>query len=277
MLAAISMLLFASFAIADSADAQTLLEGKIEHSESLPPVDSQWQVGAKFDAARLPVTGSGTVIWWRVPDWLAGTWHNIGKVKRLSLKDIEHEEKSQGFDAVDVKYPDAEIIGYQKDRENAVWTCVPAPYVGRTVQGDNTNVSIIYSATPVDINENQVVIRFLATTLTVEKSKGKIVSVSQRESLQTYKPIEKNHILVQASMKFFDENGAARFESKVLSQCARIEGFRETPYLPTPANVPTLIDMRKSFDNFLRRQKLDRLVPERYPLAPVQGYQMISI
>ncbi len=277
MRAAFHLILCACLCFALPVQCQTLLEGKIEHSDSLPPVDPQWKTGATFDSARLPVTGAASVLWWRVPEWLAGTWHNIGKIKRLSLKDIEHEEKSQGFNAIDIKYPDAEVIGYQRDKEGFVWTCVPAPYVGRTVQGDNINVSIIYSATPVDISDKQVVIRFLATTLTVDRTKGKIITVSQRESLQTYKQIENGHLLVQASMKFFDENGAARFESKVLSQSAKHDVYRETPYLPSPGDVPTLIDMRKSFDNFLRKQQLEQLIPERIPLQPVPGYKMISI
>ncbi|WP_204125915.1 hypothetical protein, partial [Lacticaseibacillus paracasei] len=93
-----------------------------EHSVSLPAVSSQWKIGAKFNPRKLPTTGSQSVIWWRVPDWLAGSWKNEGKVKRLSVKDVEKGEMSQGFSAVDVKYPDLEVIGYQQDKDGSVWT-----------------------------------------------------------------------------------------------------------------------------------------------------------
>lgn len=257
--------------------AQLKLEGKIEHSDSLPAVSTQWKTGAKFDSRKLPVTGSNSVIWWRVPDWLAGSWRNAGKIKRLILKGVDEPQAAQGFESIDVKYPDTEVIGYQQDNQNKVWTCVPTPYVGRTEQGDNINVSIIDSAIPLDSSDNQVVIKFLATTLTVDKNKNKILSVVQRESLQTYRLIEHGKVLVQASMKFFDEDGNPRYESKTLSQCRQQAVYKETPYLPTQGNEPTLIDMRKSFDQFLRSRHLDHLIPERPPLPPVQGYKMITL
>lgn len=257
--------------------SQQVLQGKIEHSASLSAVGPQWKVGKRFDPQKLPVTGSQSVLWWRIPDWLAGTWRTSGKVKRLSFRDLEHAELTQGFDAIDIKYPDSEVIGYQQDRDGFVWTCVPTPYVGRTEQGDRINISIIYSATPVDLTDSQVVVKFLATTLTVDRTKGKIMSVTQRESLQTYRPIEKGRVLVQASMKFFDEDGIARYESSVLSQTRQHEPYRESPYLPAPGEVPTLIDMRKSFDNFLQARRLDALIPDRKPLPPVKGYKMIAL
>lgn len=256
---------------------QPLLEGKIEHSASLPPVDPHWKVGRKLDENKLPSPGShSTIIWWRIPDWLAGTWRTTGKVKRLSLINLERSEQTSGFDAIDVKYPDAEVIGYQRDRQGYIWTCVPAPYVGRSVQKDGINISVVHSALPLELSDNQVVIRFLATTMTVDRQKGRIISVTQRESLQTYKPIETGKLLVQASMRYFDAEGNPRYESKVLSQSSRHELYKETSYLPASGLVPTLIDLRKSFDNFLRSKNMDALIPERTPLPPVRGFRLIA-
>lgn len=253
-----------------------ILEGKIEHSGSLPPVDPKWKTGAQFDPRMLPAPGTESLSWWKVPEWLVGTWRTEGKIKRLSLKDVE-SSKSQGFDAIDINYPDIEVIGYQQDKEGSVWTCVPSPYVGRTVQTAHVNVSIIHHAKAMLVSESEVVIKFLATTFMVDRNTNRILSVTQRESLQTYKPIEKGKVLVQASMKFFDENGNARYESKVLSQVRKKGHFRETPYLPLPGSVPTLVDLRKSFDKYLHLQQLDHLIPERFPLPPVDGYKMIAL
>lgn len=263
--------------LAAPVGSQQVLTGRIEHSASLPAVDPEWKVGKKFDPEKLPLTGSQSAFWWRVPDWLAGTWRTYGKVKRLSFKDLEHTELAQGFDALDIKYPDSEVIGFQQDSYGSVWTCVPTPYVGRTEQGDKINISIIYSATPVDLADDQVVVKFLATTLSLDKAKGRIVSVTQRESLQTYRPIENGKVLVQASMKFFNEDGIARYESTVLSQSRQHEPFRESPYLPVSGEVPTLIDMRKSFDNFLHTRQMDALIPDRAPLPVPKHYKMITL
>ncbi len=262
---------------ASFAQQTFVLEGKIEHSDSLPPVSSQFKTGSKFDAGKLPSTGSQSAFWWQVPAWLSGTWRNAGKVKRLSLKDYQHAEASSGFSTVDVKYPDSEVIGYQEDSRGGIWTCVPTPYVGRTEQAEHINISIIHAASPVSITEQEVVLKFLATTLIVDKSTGRIANVTQREALQTYKPIDANHVFIQASMKFFDEEGAARYESKVISQCKLQEAYKETPYLPVPNSTPTLIDLRKSFDLYLHLKNLDALIPQHIPLPPVQGYKMITL
>lgn len=252
------------------------LEGKIELPATMPPMNPKWKTGSRFDFKMLPNAGSESLTWWKVPHWLQGTWRTEGKIKRLHLTDKKTSDK-QGYGDVEIRYPDLEVIGYQQDREGYVWTCVPSPYVGRSVQAGRANLSIVHSAVPVVLADNEVVIRFVASTLIVDMATGKLISVTQRESLQTYRPIETGKVLVQAEMKFYDENGLPRYESKVLSQARRKGHFHETPYLPISGPVPTLIDLRGSFDNFLRTKHWEQLIPERYPLPPVHGYKMISL
>lgn len=256
--------------------AAEVLEGKIEHAGSLPPV-SGFKAGAKFDASKLPAPGEQSLIWWRVPHWLVGTWKNAGKIKRIAFKDLTNPEAKEEFNSVDVNYPDSEVIGYQKDRLGSIWTCVPLPYVGRSEQKRQLNISIVHSAHALEVSEKEVVIRFLATTLVVDKAKKRIVSVIQRESLQTYRPIDPGRVLVQASMQFYDAEGNARYETKVLGQTHLEESFHETPYLHVPAKQPTLIDLRMSFDKFLKDRNMDELRPLREPLMPVPGYKMIVL
>lgn len=250
-----------------------VLEGTIQHSAALPPVDPKLKPGAKFDLRRLPINQPLVLLWWRVPEWLAGTWHNSGKVKRLSFVDLQHPERKEGYNLLDIHYPDSEVIGYQEDRGRAIWTCVMTPYMGRTKQGENTNVSVIHSAVPLETSQTQVVLKFLATTVVIGKNK-RIVSISQRESIQTYRPVDANKVIVLSSMKFFDDTGEAKYESELLSHCQRQLPFRELPYLPSPEPF-TLIDLRQSFDKFLRSQQMDALIPTRQAMAPPMGYNII--
>lgn len=261
---------------AESSETDTVLSGKIEHSLKLPPV-STWKKGSRFDASKLPAPATESLIWWQVPNWLIGSWKNAGKLKRIHFKDLANPDSREGFDSFQVNYPDSEVIGYQSDSQGGIWTCVPAPYIGRTEQNGRVNISIIHAASPLDVSPKQVVIKFLATTIMVDKQSSKIISVSQRESLQTYRPISSGKVLVLASMQYYDENGSARFESKVLGQSRLEEPFRETPYLPLPAKSPTLLDLRMSFDKFLRSKQLEYLIPYRIPLPPVRGYKMIVL
>lgn len=250
-----------------------VLEGTVQHSNHLPAVDPKLKPGAKFDLKRLPINQPLVLLWWRVPEWLAGTWHNVGQVKRLSFTDLEHPEKKEGFNLIDIQYPDSEVIGYQEDRGHAVWTCVMTPYMGRTKQGENTNISVIHSAVPIENSHKQVILKFLATTVVIGKNK-RILSVSQRESIQTYRPVDANKIIVLSSMKFFDDAGFAKYESELLSHCQRQLPYHELQYLPSPEPL-TLIDLRHSFDKFLRSQQMEALIPQRHPHEPPIGYNII--
>lgn len=251
-----------------------ILEGKIEHANTLPPVNPKLRPGAKFDLRKMPIDAPLSLLWWRVPDWLSGTWKNEGKVRRLNFIDLEHPEKREGFDMVDVAYPDNEVIGYQEDRYHNVWTAVLTPYMGRTRQGANTNLSVVHSAIPLEISEKQIVLKFLATTAVVSKANKRIVSVSQRESIQTYRPIEGNLVIVLASMKFFDENGKAKFSSEILSHTQKQLPFQEVPFLPAPDSF-AVVDLRQSLDKFLRSHGLDHFRPARNYLAPPAGYKVL--
>ena len=258
---------------AQNEAAKFVLEGTVQHSNALPPVDPRLKPGARFDLKRMPINDPLSLLWWRVPEWLAGTWHNSGKVKRLSFVDLQNPEKKEGFNLLDIHYPDSEIIGYQEDRGRAVWTCVMTPYMGRTKQGENTNVSVIHAAVPMETSQHQVILKFLATTVVIGKNK-RIVSVSQRESIQTYRPVDGNKVIVLSSMKFFDDEGIAKYESDLLSHCQRQLPFREVEYLPAPQPL-TLIDLRRSFDKYLRSQQMDALIPQRHQTEPPIGYNII--
>ncbi len=251
-----------------------ILEGTVQHSNALPPVDPRLKPGSKFDLRRLPINDPLSLLWWRVPEWLAGTWRNSGKVKRLSFVDLENPDKKEGFNMLDIHYPDSEVIGYQEDRGKAIWTCVLTPYMGRTKQGENTNVSVIHSAVPLETSQHQVVLKFLATTVVIGRNK-RIISVSQRESIQTYRPVDANKVIVLSSMKFFDDEGQAKYESDLLSHCHRQLPYHELQYLPAPQPL-TLIDLRQSFDKFLHSQQMDGLIPQRTPQEPPLGYNIIA-
>lgn len=246
------------------ATEELKLKGNIEHSQSLPAVEPDGlDVGKKFDERKFRSHHhAGSTLWWRVPDWLVGVWQNVGRTRQISLKNLQTEQDF-GAENKPISYPDEEIIGFQKDRKGDVWTTVPTPYFTRTRIGHVKNLHRVMLVEALQTNKQQVVLRLVATTYSVDSHSDKILSISQRESLQTYRPVEDGKIIVLSSIKFFDDKGKAKYASNLLTHSRRHAGFTELQYWSGPGTGLSIIDLRKSFDEYLHQEKLDELIPIR--------------
>jgi hypothetical protein len=267
LLVVISGLLFHLWQPAYCQEQNALLEGKIEHSLCLPPLNPELQPGRRYDERNMhPLKPALASNWWRVPPWLVGSWHNVGRVTQLSFSNLETKESYQTR-VTGINYPEHEVIGLQKDRQGDVWTCVPTPYLSRDHVGQTMNVNLIDLADAVETNDNEVLLRLRATTLVIDSPSQIIKAVSQRESLQTYRPVSHGKILVLASMRFYDANGQPKFARELLTHCRRAADFQELEFWTSPGTALSIIDLRESFDTFLKEQNLAHLLPERKKLA----------
>jgi hypothetical protein len=263
---------------AGSALAEPLvLQGSIEHSDVLQPLDT-FKVGADFDSSLLPTNESCEGNWWRVPNWLAGKWHKNGKLKVLSFIDVQTKAPVPTKKRIHVNYPDNEVLGHQTDTSGQVWTFVPLPCVGRTYSGDQINVNIYHSFDLVDEKQDSITVRLFLVTLIVNKDSNKVISVCQRESLQTWTALDDDTVSILDSTKFFDRDGVPLAEKKILSQSQKCGDYCPVNYIDRsthrplrhqafsiPAdirnsqNVP--LDLRNSLADFLRTKKLTSLIP----------------
>lgn len=244
------------------------LEGKIEHVQELAPVSPDLNVGDNFDEKKLrPAHPASAAMWWRVPAWLAGCWKNVGKVRQLSLTNLQTKETYATEGAMPIFYADQEVIGVQHDRSGDVWTTVPVPYLSRDRVGKHLNINRVDLVEPLQVADDQVVLRLLATTFMVDMWTNKIVSISQREAFQTYRPVQAGRVIVLASMKFFDEHGKSKFSRDLLTHCRREAAYRELQYWTGPGTGLAIIDLRKSFDDFLKDHHMENLIPDRAKLA----------
>ncbi len=257
--------------------AETLsLEGKVEHSESVSPFDNI-SVGTKFDENSLP-RGENEGHWWRVPKWLQGHWHKTGKIEILAFHDLQKDEPVPFKKHVTVSYPHNEVIGHQTDQRGQVWAYVPIPSVVKTVQGNHINVNVINGFDVMDEQEESITIRIFAVTVMVDNTSHKVISICQRESLQTWNSIRNNEVTIHDSTKFFDRDGVPIFTKKMLSHTKKCASFspvnfidrishsptpRQDYYIPTELcnskNLP--IDLRTSFAEYLRTHNLSLLIP----------------
>lgn len=237
------------------------LEGKIEHSQTLPPVQPDFEVGKKFDERKFRSHHhASSTLWWRVPGWLVGSWQNVGRTHQIKVRDL-HSNQTFGADTKAIYYPEQEVIGLQKDSNGDVWTTVPTPYFTRSRIGRVMNVHQVTMVEPVQSGKEQVVLRLIATTYSVDMGSNKILSISQRESLQTYRSVDSGKIIVLSSVKFYDDHGEPKYTSDLLTHSRRHAGFTELQYWTAPGTGLSIIDLRKSFVEYLHKEKLDYLIP----------------
>lgn len=264
-LAACFQLCLPAWADAPKEDADDeKLQGRVVHARRLAPLDPSIEVGKKYDESRLRAPSNAkATFWWRVPDWLVGAWHNSGRTRQLAFNNLETGESYQTNGSVAVNYSEHEIIGLRKDRRGDVWTCVPTPYLSRDYVGRTLNVNVIDSVEEVESSDDHVVLRLIATTIVVDLPDRTITAISQRESLQTYKPIANGKVLVLSSMRFFDAEGKPKYATELLTHCRRQSDFTEMHYWTSPGTGLAVIDLAKSFKDFLRQQRLEDLIPER--------------
>jgi hypothetical protein len=244
------------------------LSGRIEHSLFLPPVNPNLKPGRHFDENSLkPITSADSKFWWHVPDWLVGTWRNIGTVHEVSFRNLQASEEYQAGTSHPIAYQELEVIGLQSDRNGGVWTCVPTPYMSKDRIGTTLNVNLIDYVEPMSVKDDEVVLRLVATTLMVDLQTERIISVTQRESMQTYRPVQGGKILILASQRFFDDNGQPKYSRELLTHCHRMGHFVERNYWTGPSTGMAMIDLYESFVHYLRENKMEDLVPERKILA----------
>jgi len=239
------------------------LSGHIEHALVLPPVNPNIQVGRRFDERNLsPHDNADTKFWWHVPDWLSGSWHNIGRIHELSFVNLKTHESYETKGPRAISYAEHEVIGLQTDRLGEVWTCVPTPYVSKDRVGNILNVNMINLCEPLKTADDQVVLKLLATTLMVDSSTKEILAVTQREAIQTYKPVAPGKILILASNRFFDEFGQPEFSRDLLTHCRKQSEYVEQEYWTSPGTGLSVIDLRRSFADYLHENHLDKLIPD---------------
>ena len=237
------------------------LEGQIEHSQTLPPVEPDLDVGKKFDERKFRSNHHASrTLWWRVPDWLVGGWQNVGRTRQIKLRDLRTNQDFAG-DTKPIIYPNQEIIGLQKDRKGDIWTTVPTPYFTRDRMGRVMNIHRVTEVEALQSSKEQVLLRLVASTYSVDVHTNKILAIAQRESLQTYRPVDAGKIIVLSSMKFYDEHGNPKYASDLLTHSRRQNGFSELQYWTAPGTGLSIIDLRKSFEEYLHKEKLDDLIP----------------
>ncbi len=239
-----------------SAATEDVLQGEVNYSDRLPPVESYLRSGVSFDPNVLKKT-STTIQWFNIPEWLAGAWALQNQsLTRLYKQDLKTGEKTSA--PYEFKAERASIVlGHQTDKLGGIWHCAAVPYNRETYypQSDETEKTIVVLIKPIKINKDKAVIEYRSKRVRVNKKTGKIVKCTQDESLQTYTRMDRNRIKCSGVIKQFDQDGNAIAIYHVAGVSDQIQPF--TPVAELRGN-----DLVTLFREYLTMQGLTDIIPD---------------
>jgi hypothetical protein len=181
-----------------------LLEGGVQHSERLAPIESKLAPGELFDPRNLPAQPSGAVRFFIIPSWLAGSWHKDSQTdfyrynyltKETDVTTRTEPARSDG------------AWGTQIDADGNVWQYDATPFQTTVDTGSEYVVQLVRSMEPVESNDTHFVRRSLDTQIRVDRMTNRIKAVESGEQLTTYTPEEAGLIKRESSAKVFDQQG----------------------------------------------------------------------
>jgi hypothetical protein len=246
-IAAFAVVLAFGLVVAPALGQSQMLQGRIEHSDTVEPVGEEYRPGATLSSqtlkGELNVQGN---IWFEIPFWLAGTWQqNYStqiRVYKYATGQTETPNKVRK-DAVTRTYGD------QMDDNGRIWCFDNCPFAVTGSYEDKNTYSIFRSFQPVEISRDSVTFRSLQLSVLSDPRTQTVVATTVKESITKFQRTGKNRCTTVSSVKVFDVDGNPLEIYDVTSTRARTVPFtaRETD---GGRNLPDL------FQRFLAQRRL---------------------
>lgn len=218
-----------------------VLQGGVEHSESMPSVEPQFQAGVMFNESSIQSIPAEEGWYW-VPAWIVGTWQRETETKYTWLGKYTHMSQT------------TKRCGMQRDRNGEYWDYYHVPYVQPVDGGPYIEYKIIRGYTILPASPGNFNMRYLSTCIRVNKQTGMIMSSHTQEDLNRYSSAGPGMLRNDGSLRMFNASGRA---SKP------VRGFyianMVKPYEPIDSLDSK--DMRLSFRNYLLSHGLADLLP----------------
>jgi hypothetical protein len=230
--------------------ATKLLHGGVEHSIDLPALPEYLRVGSIFNQALLtakpPLDN-----WYRIPRWLGGEWHRDQETIISTYYFDSHQTINE---PKTITARETAQFGIQTDRHGDIWHCRIAEG-GVADCGSYYSIALVASQEPIEVSEDEVVIRDRFTELHVAKETNLIILAVQAESLSTYRPMADGTLKTTVSVKFFEEDGSPKSLQQNVAYDQRTENF-------VSLNSYKGLDLSLAFKQFLLSNGKEELVPE---------------
>jgi hypothetical protein len=238
------------------ADSKPILQGNVEHSESLPSLDERLRPGEVFSDDLLLKAGTeANNDWYWIPSWYAGKRHAEQAliVSRydfstgLTTSPMLHQQQRQDH-----------VSGYQADRNGGIWDFKNIPFIQHVDAGPVLAVLYVKAMNPLMINQSQIVCKYQELSITYDRKTHKIINIVQQEQISTISPVQPNGLRADISVKSFGWDGRPIRAEQSILEAKIVEPFQRIDTLEGK-------DLRAMFRDYLVANKLGNLVPEDLP------------
>jgi hypothetical protein len=224
-----------------------MLEGKVEHSVTLPPTEASLRPGNRFhEGAAIANSAFVRNHWFRIPNWLAGNWHYDERTTTYQFDYLTGHAATKPLKAVDIA---TRTFGHQMDAKGNVWQFDQTPYTVESESDDAVAYTLRQDYVPVGVqgdpsNATKFTVRILANQLRVDKVTNEIKSSSMVESIQTFSLERDGNVRLEYSEKIFDVNGHPDMLRNGYIIDKKVSNFAHTDELQNK-------DLKELFQDFL--------------------------
>lgn len=239
-----------------SADAQGMqrpnapLQAEINHDEALPRVPEQYQIGNQLDTTQLQaITPDNN--WFPIPNWLAGSWHSETK-----LVDYVQDCKTGATMSphVVVKEVGTAVHGHQRDKTGRVWEFIQIPHMRKVGLANGTAYIRAVKEDVIATDPSAVIVKVLSNQITVSDKNQQIVASNQVQQIGTYTPLDDGLVQLSASVRNFDNDGAALQWQKQSLTMQRTAAYADMDNLDG-------LDLKRLFSEYLTKTGRPDLLP----------------
>jgi hypothetical protein len=238
---------------AETSSSRPVLQGNIEHSESLPSLDESLQPGAKFDEdVLIKLATAANNEWFWIPSWYAGKRHtdealivyrynyDTGATTTPMQRQLERQDS---------------VSGYQRDRNGEIWDFKNIPHIQHIDSGAVLAVLYVKNMTPLFVDRSKIVLKYEEVSITYSPKNHKILEVTQQEQINTIRPMQTDALRADISVKSFAWDGKPQRAEQSIVFSNIIEPFH-------PIDTLDEKDLRSMFRDYLIAHKYADLVPE---------------
>lgn len=240
---------------AEGGPSAHLLEGGVEHSESLAPLSPDLKVGIKYGDELLSqprANASANGDWYKIPAWFAGTWETKTKVVNY-VYDYKTKREYRPEKLITNHWSGKR--GAQMDRLGQIWEYNDAPSKTRVESDKVFNVVVINRYEPLKVSEKQVRRRKLSTSVVVEKETGLVKELFESEIFQDTFINKDGTATTYTSIKKFDSEGKPVILQKDTALSRKTADFSPVKFLNGE-------DLCILFKAFLKAKDLRHLEPD---------------
>lgn len=231
---------------------ELLLQGGVQHSESLPSFDERFRPGKTYLPLEGIVEQRTTGLWYKIPPWMAAhIWHSETRTEYY-WEDLVTGQVRQRPYTITARADQSQ--GWQTDARGDIWQYSAVPFVTRTEGDDDYTVHFVTLMEPVEVTDSRFIKRSRATQIEVAKKDNVIRKVEQDEQIHIFTPISDGVLRCEDSSKVFDMDGnPIRLEKAYEVQ------VRTQPYRP----VETIrgMNVRENFYQYLKEHQMADLIP----------------